>query len=417
MSNKNAITRLLKDLALAVDKLPVLYLSKQKGAGPEDANHVLRDIAESLKLGQTAEERASFFALLQKAAMAGYPLAQLECAKHIAQSAPDKSNLARAFYTMLRNNSRTPAYMINAIPAGMTIHSQTLRTRSNLKNETALTHGFRNSTREIWWQAAKLDEITGIRNPDDFIRGDGLPAVLPYVPELLLATYNIPATNCVEDQYIKDIYGSVKNKEDFYKTVAHYRLPRLSWADRIKVPVAGALSKLGLSKDFVSEGHKMCATADVIVMLLSRELYVDQGTKFSSLKALARQTLEQMGRNGFPAAQLALASYLRNHGLQRGDLKDVEESIKWAKMAAENTYTTSNEKAFLKKTGLMKNLTQEQVQSLVKIHEKELQRQKEAEATAKQQQLSDARVAQAQQTGPRIAVRASGAKQPQTHAR
>jgi len=417
MSNKNAITRLLKDLALKVDELPILYLSKQKGGVPEDANHLLRDIAESLKLSQTAEERMAFFALLQKAAMAGYPLAQLECAKHIAQIAPDKSNLARVFYTMLRNNPRTPAYMINAIPAGMTIHSQTLRTRSNLKNETALTHGFRNSTREIWWQAAKLDEITGIRNPDDFIRGDGLPAVLPYVPELLLATYNIPATNCVEDQYIKDIYGSVKNKEDFYKTVAHYRLPRLSWADRIKVPVAGALGKLGLSKDFVSEGHKMCATADVIVMLLSRELYVDHGTKFSSLKALARQTLEKMGNNGFPAAQLALAMYLRHHGLQRGDLKEVEESIKWAKLAAKNAYTTPNEKAFLKATGLTKNLTREQIQDLVKIREKELQRQKEMEAAAKQPQPSALKATQAQPTGPRVTVRASVAQQIPTNHR
>ena len=224
------------------------------------------------------------------------------------------------------------------------------------EKETALAYSFRKSQRQAGWKAAKLDEITGVRNPDDFMSGMGNPAVLPYVPELMLAMYNLPITSCVEDQYMSDIYNSPKDKEAFYKTISHYKLPRLSWADRIKVPVVGALSKLGLSKDFLSEGHKMCATSDVIAMLLGRELMLDTDKKFSSFKALALKTLQQMATNGFPSAQIALATYFRERGIEQGNEEKIKTSRVWATKATKNAYTTRNEKSFIKEKKLLKPL-------------------------------------------------------------
>ena len=103
----------------------------------------------------------------------------------------------------------------------------------------------------------------------------------------------------------------------------------------------------------------MCATADIAVMLLSRELH-KSGKASLATRPVALRALIYMAKNGFPGAQLALAGYLRERGIEQGNAEKVKESIKCGKAALRNFYTTPNEKKYIKQHRLTKPLTREE---------------------------------------------------------
>jgi len=254
-----------------------------------------------------------------------------------------------------------------------------------LTNSWLLTRG------EKWKNT--LASITGIENPDHFIKGTNT-AALACVPFLMLGMYDVPVANCVDVEYLKDFYTSEEDKDAFYNTVTKYlqpkNLPRFKWIDRVKVPVMGLLSKLNLANDFKSEGHKMCAVSDIIVMLLCRDLYRVSASNPDGRKTLALDTLQKMAAEvrdpstkektscGFPAAQLALAIYFRQRGLKENNQEMLQQSINWATLARDNDYTTRSEKKYIAERHLTTSELTKEEQEEEKARAAEQETQKKA---------------------------------------
>ncbi|MBP5160870.1 MAG: hypothetical protein ILP11_02330 [Alphaproteobacteria bacterium] len=306
-------------------------------------------------------------ACLSKAALLGYPLAQFAYASLLKNTKSEfNKQLSGVLFALLMDNPAAPEHLKDAVPPGATLRATPSQTLEQLAQqepiqETALTNSWLLTRGEKWKN--NLASITGIENPDHFIKGTNT-AALACVPFLMLGLYNLPVADCVNAEYINDIYTSTENKEKFYNTVANYRLPRFSWIDRVKVPVMGLLSKLHLSNDFKSEGHKMCAAADIIVMLLCKDLYHETAEGLDARKPLALDTLTKMAKNGFPAAQLALSVYLRQCGVKENNAAKITKACFWANKAKENDYTTSNEKAYINDNHLLETSLTEKEQAV-----------------------------------------------------
>ena len=352
----------IEKCVIFVDKLDDLYDSKALGAQqrfPEVDEYVGSLITYAKGTGHKARTAQ---ACLFKAAMLGYPSAQLEYVNLFQET---KSNfnkqLARVFYTLLKKNPAAPESLKNKAPHETEVDSRPMNGPEQ-QPETALAYSWFNSSRGKKW-AKFFAPFIGIADPDHFIKGAG-SEVLDCVPTLMLGMYNLPVADCVNAEYINDIYTSTENKEKFYNTVANYRLPRFSWIDRVKVPVMGLLSKLHLSSDFKSEGHKMCAAADIIVMLLCKDLYHETAEGLDARKPLALQTLTKMAKNGFPAAQLALSVYLRQCGVKEHNAAKITKACFWANKAKENDYTTNNEKLYINDNQLLETSLTDKEQAI-----------------------------------------------------
>ena len=382
-------TTLMPEHALEMDKCialfdqaPILYtLSRSFTTDDlESVNGVVDKMATLARTAKDSKFSQRAAALLQALAMKGYPLAQWEYARYLEKQEPHRSNHARLYYSLLMYNECAPKYMKDKVPTGMLLACNTPISESAESPASPLEEHWQNGEHLRWWKAARLDTITGVSSPAEFMSGKGDPVALPYVPELMLGTYNMPLTKCVEDKYLLDIYRTQEDREAFYKTVTNYKLPRLSWADRIALPVVGWLGKLGLAKDFISEGHRMCAVGDVVLTLLGKEIYQTDGKKKGiSRPALALDTIKKMAKNGFPNAQIFLANYLRQQGLEHNNAQKVTSARAYAEQVINNPYAIGTETRWAKR--LRNELTQEEMMFMQKSTDRRIK-----EAHRKEQQ-------------------------------
>ena len=358
----------LKKCVALFDQAPVLYTST-KEVTPEQVSSADAVIETMSRIARTSSDKnfsQTAAALLQALALKGYPLAQWEYARYLEKQEPHKTNHSRIYYSLLKLNKFAPKEMKDKIPSGMCLKSElTEEDRQDLPDSNCpLEESWKQSEHQRWWDAAQMPTITGVRSPAEFMNGEGDPAALPYIAELMLGTYNIPVTKCVEDQYLQDIYKTQEDKEAFYNTISNYKLPRLPWASRIAPPLVGWLGRLGLASDFVSEGHRMCAVADVILMLLGKDLRSAKkgSNKPFSFPALARDTIEKMAKNGFPNAQALMACYLFHRGIEKDNQEDIDAARGYAEQVVKNPYATPTEIRWAKT--LNKELTQEEIRAI-----------------------------------------------------
>ena len=330
------------------DQAPCLYLN---GTTNSEALRSMDYVIQHMSFIARNEPNATFAkqatALLQSLAIKGYPLAQREFARYLEKQEPNKSNHARLYYSLLVNNRFAPEYMKRQVPPGMCFKLDQVFDTPMPEPNTPYEDAWQGSDRQKWWNEARLPEITGIRSPADFTAGRGRAESLPFVPEVMLGTYELPVTKCIEDEYIKDIYKTMEDKDAFYNTVTNYKMPRLSWADRISTPLLGMFSRFKWARDFLSEGHRMCAAADVILMWLARDIYTENPEKKTiSRKALALDTIHKMAKNGFPNAQVFMAKYLREQAIEQGQPDIIAQAREFASDVFDNPYATYKERSW-----------------------------------------------------------------------